>query len=177
MKHCSNCKAELVVNHAFCPTCGFDLRLSNGTSQSQQNTSSPEMSPPPIPSELLSSQDALVNQVIKPKMFHNVFNSNGRIRRLEYVISMIIGYFSLILFQYIFSSILQSGKIGDVLSIIISIIFYPLWLIFIITQGTKRCHDLGKDGFYQFIPFYFFWLLFSEGEHTQNQYGNNPKVY
>jgi uncharacterized membrane protein YhaH (DUF805 family) len=45
----------------------------------------------------------------------------------------------------------------------------------LLTQGTKRCHDIGKNGWYQLIPLYGFYLIFAEGHFGENQYGPNPK--
>lgn len=60
-----------------------------------------------------------------------------------------------------------------------SLVFYYLTLIpmtwFSIAQNVKRCHDRGHSGWYQFIPFYFLWLLFADGEKGENGYGDNPK--
>ena len=48
-----------------------------------------------------------------------------------------------------------------------------MWYIF--AQGAKRCHDCGRSGWYQVIPFYFFWLIFANEETKSNKYGE-PKV-
>lgn len=57
MSKCPNCKAELAIDHAFCPKCGFDLRIkkadtSNKVSNPEEipelNKEDPELTPPPI---------------------------------------------------------------------------------------------------------------------------------
>lgn len=68
---------------------------------------------------------------------------------------------TLILFGAIPGSILALGLIPMV------------W--FVIVQGVKRCHDLGKSGFFQLIPFYRIWMLFADGQIGNNVYGPNPK--
>jgi curved DNA-binding protein CbpA len=103
------------------------------------------------------------NLTDKPSMFRNLFSFDGRIRRLEYGISLIIWYL------YLTASVLISDATG---------IYYFLWLFgmwFLWSQGAKRCHDLDESGWWQLIPFYFLWLLFKEGKDGINQYGSNPK--
>jgi len=49
-----------------------------------------------------------------------------------------------------------------------------LWFIW--TQGAKRCHDRGNSGWYMFISFYGFWMLFADSEYGANEYGENPRA-
>tara|TARA_B110000240_G_C13337466_1_gene383993 strand:- start:197 stop:772 length:576 start_codon:yes stop_codon:yes gene_type:complete len=102
---------------------------------------------------------------IKKGMFASPFSFDGRIRRTEFGISMII-YFILYTFLTI---ILATGKAP-----IIGLIIIPI-LWFISAQGAKRCHDLGNSGWWQIIPFYGFWMLFQNGQPGINLYGQNPK--
>lgn len=48
-----------------------------------------------------------------------------------------------------------------------------MWFLF--AQGAKRCHDLGRSGWFQFIPLYVFWMLFQDGKPLANRYGASPK--
>jgi uncharacterized membrane protein YhaH (DUF805 family) len=97
-------------------------------------------------------------------MFKAPFSFEGRIRRTEYGISTIIFVVAINLMEFL----------TDKLSLL-DLLFIPLFW-FIVAQGTKRCHDKGKEGWYQIIPFYIFTLIFSEGDKEQNRYGTNPKV-
>ena len=100
------------------------------------------------------------------EMFNNIFSFDGRIRRLEYGISIIIyGVIAFILDQIV--------KNNDSLTWIYIAFIPMLW--FLIAQNTKRCHDVGRSGWYQLIPFYGIYLLFADGESGNNQYGLNPK--
>jgi len=99
----------------------------------------------------------------KQNMFANPFSFDGRIRRMEYGISMIIQG---VLLQIISEIVIETPAISI---LIIPIIWFGL------SQSAKRCHDLGNSGWWQIIPFYGFWLLFQEGKPGSNEYGNNPK--
>lgn len=100
-------------------------------------------------------------------MFKNLFHFKGRIRRLEYCLS----YIFYIVILNIGSFLAGDDDIGLILYYII--FFAAFW--FLLSQGAKRCHDLGNSGFYQLIPFYVLWLWFADGEPHPNKYGENPK--
>ena len=100
-------------------------------------------------------------------MFKDPFSFDGRIRRTEYGISVIIyAVIALII------NLTISESNGDMAIIGLAII--PL-LWFLWAQAAKRCHDVGNSGWWQLIPLYGFWLLFQDGEAGRNQYGDNPK--
>lgn len=101
-------------------------------------------------------------------MFDSPFSFEGRIRRTEYGISILIASFIYMIALAII------GEAGDGAPIIALIIIIPL-MIFIWAQAAKRCHDLGNSGWFQLIPFYGLWLLFAEGKPGSNMYGDNPK--
>ena len=96
-------------------------------------------------------------------MFQNVFSFKGRIRRTEYGISCLI---YLIIIPLINSVAPTSHEVG---------IFYIPLLWLILSQGAKRCHDIGNSGLFQLIPFYVCWMLFEDSFTGQNVYGLNPK--
>jgi uncharacterized membrane protein YhaH (DUF805 family) len=99
-------------------------------------------------------------------MFKNPFSFEGRIRRTEFGISFIIAVIAMAIVNAI-------GSAGEGAAIIF-IAYIPLYW-FLWAQGAKRCHDLDNNGWWQIIPFYVFWLLFQDGQHGSNQYGDNPK--
>ena len=57
------------------------------------------------------------------------------------------------------------------------VIFFLSWPVFwvFIAQNVKRCHDIGKSGWNQFIPFYHITLLFEDSHYGVNEHGVNPK--
>ena len=77
-----------------------------------------------------------------------MFSFEGRIRRVEYGIT--------ILLYAVFSVFWTLIKIPFFLQSILSILL--LW--FLLAQGAKRCHDIGKSGWWQIVPFFELWMLF-----------------
>jgi uncharacterized membrane protein YhaH (DUF805 family) len=107
-------------------------------------------------------------------MFKNSFSFEGRIRRSEYGISLILFAVARVIITLIAASLMSSSSNIDgaiFLSLFLSIpILWFLW-----AQGAKRCHDIGNSGWFQLIPFYALWMLFQDGEPGPNQHGENPK--
>ena len=91
-----------------------------------------------------------------------MFSFEGRIRRVEYGIT--------ILLYAVFSVFWTLIK----MPILHSILFIPL-LWFLWTQGAKRFHDIGKSGWWQIVPFFVLWMLFKDGDVGFNEYGEDPK--
>jgi uncharacterized membrane protein YhaH (DUF805 family) len=100
----------------------------------------------------------------KQKMFSKPFSYKGRIRRLEYGITFIV--------MYIGFAAIGGMAVGEET---LAILIIPLYWV-VLVQGAKRCHDLGNSGWYQLIPFYFFWMIFAKGDDGRNEYGANPKI-
>jgi len=106
--------------------------------------------------------------VSKQKMFSHPFSFQGRIRRLEYGLSVIIIYAYCFLIQIFVDISPEAAGIIALLTIV------PLYW-FMWAQGAKRCHDRGNSGWYQIIPFYGLWMLFGDGDECENDYGFDPK--
>lgn len=98
-------------------------------------------------------------------MFKAPFLFSGRIRRTEYLLSIVI-YLAGV---YIFA------EIGDNNSPFIDLAFLVIVFWFFLAQSSKRCHDLGHSGWFKFIPFYFVLMLFLPGNKGANKYGPDPK--
>jgi len=94
-------------------------------------------------------------------MFKRPFSFKGRIGRVEYGITWLV-----------FMAInLTMSRVGiDPGSLwAVSHIIPCYWLLF--AQGAKRCHDFGKSGWWQLIPFFVFGMLLQEGDSAANEYG------
>jgi uncharacterized membrane protein YhaH (DUF805 family) len=102
---------------------------------------------------------------IKQGMFSSPFSFDGRIRRTEYGISLII---FVIVRAFVDSGLAEA----EVLTIFIT--YIPM-LWFIWAQSAKRCHDIGNNGWWQLVPLYVLWMLFRNGQPGLNKYGVNPK--
>lgn len=99
-------------------------------------------------------------------IFKNTLTSEGRIRRAEFIVSLLI-------FLIVQVIIIEITLIGDYTNFFI-VLSLPL-LYFLVMQGVKRCHDRGNSGWFQLIPFYVFWMLFADSQYGVNKYGLNPK--
>ncbi len=100
-------------------------------------------------------------------MFKTLFQFEGRIRRTEYVLTLLV--------SSILRSIIALVAYFNRSYEIVSLLLIPLFWV-IIAQGVKRCHDLNKRGWYQVIPLYVLVLIFNPGEVGENGYGTDPKV-
>jgi len=103
-------------------------------------------------------------------MFKNPFSFNGRIRRQEYWISLIIFIIYLILISVCLDIADTKGN-----SQILPLAFAIPGFWFFIAQRTKRCHDRSVNGGWQLIPFYGWILLLGDSDPGENEYGPNPK--
>lgn len=105
-------------------------------------------------------------------MFKNPFSFNGRIRRLEYGLSFIVYFLGLFAIAMIVEF---SGSAGSGLATVFTLVIYVPLFWFLLAQGAKRCHDRGNSGAWQIIPFYYWWMIFADGDSGDNEYGPNPK--
>lgn len=109
-------------------------------------------------------------EMYKNIVLNNYANFEGRARRKEYWMFGLINF--LIFFVLCFLSLIPY----------LGIIFSILWGIFMlgimvpsVAVAIRRMHDVGKSGWYMFIPIYSFILACTEGEHRTNEYGADPK--
>jgi uncharacterized membrane protein YhaH (DUF805 family) len=127
-----------------------------------------------LPADEIKGIHHLFTQILKINiMFYQPFSFNGRIRRTEYGVSY------LIYLAYIFTMDLLIDLMPDFFNTTAAN-YLILWMYipacwFLLAQGAKRCHDLGNNGWWQFIPFYGLWMVFADGKFGDNKYGENPK--
>ncbi len=108
-------------------------------------------------------------------MFKRPFSFKGRICRTEYICTIIFiliaNGLSSILFSFLTVNEVLHPTVFESLFHAIGIIF--IWIIF--AQGSKRCHDSNRSGWFQFVPVYsLYLLLIADGKYETNKYGVNP---
>lgn len=108
-------------------------------------------------------------------MFLRPFSFKGRIRRLEYFITLLIASLINIIITILSEYLAYNTSIEYESYIVLIILIFIPFMWFAFAQGAKRCHDLGNSGFFQIIPFYGLWMLFQDGNQGDNKYGNSPK--
>lgn len=138
---CRECGKKIKDEAVVCAGCGYATELG-------------------LESDIETSQGDTKPQ----EMFSAPFSFNGRIRRLEYGLSILL---PMVLIQFL----------GFFLFFRVTILLLIPYVWFSWAQGAKRCHDRGNSGWYQFIPFYSLWMLFGDGEIGDNEYGSDPKGY
>ena len=120
-------------------------------------------------------------------MFKAPFSFDGRIRRIEYFLSGIVGgiVFSIAWALGIGTFILGAGMGsagGSVFGLLIGLAALVASMWFSLAQGVKRLHDLDKSGWLillMFVPIvnalFGLYMLFADGTVGPNQYGEYPK--
>lgn len=118
-------------------------------------------------------------------MFNNPFSYSGRIRRMEYWLSLSIVFNLMVLGLVTCASLFPIGRNEFVdhdtenrqvlIAIIVWLLFSLISFLFILPQSVKRSHDIGNSGWWVLVPFYPLLLLFIPGQKGKNQYGDDPK--
>lgn len=108
-------------------------------------------------------------------MFQNIFSFEGRIRRLEYGLSFLIYLVYVVVITNLLLVLNLIDLTGNQKNDMIQILALLPGIWFTITQSAKRCHDVGRSGWWQLVPFYGIVLLFIDGDIGGNEYGPNPK--
>lgn len=103
----------------------------------------------------------------------SLLSFDGRIRRSQYwLTNFVVPFAGYLVIGFLYGLAYATN------SAIFILLCIPLliWIIILaVAQSTKRCHDLGHSGWWQLVPFYYFCLLFQEGDMGENEYGSSPK--
>jgi len=156
MKYCPKCGNEVSESDQFCSNCSNDLSTSNiqiSDDFEQQTHSQPK--------QKTSVFNSYLSTLKKPFVF------KGRASRREYWTFAIVNFFigtTLSTLEGMFS---QSTTLSNIYSIAI---FFPSLSVLV-----RRMHDLGKSGWFAFIPVVGLIFTFKKGEMTENKYGH-PKL-
>lgn len=106
-------------------------------------------------------------------MFQSPFSFEGRIRRMEYGVSILV-YIIVAIVLGLAAVSLEESVSGTLISFLF--FFVGVGMIwFMLAQGSKRCHDMGYSGFFQLIPMFGILMVFMDGQRGYNEYGPNPK--
>jgi uncharacterized membrane protein YhaH (DUF805 family) len=111
-------------------------------------------------------------------MFKNTFTFEGRIRRTEYGISLLIFAIGRVIISFfiVIGMADSSGRAPEFANAFITLLSIPLF-IFFLAQGSKRAHDVGISGWWQIVPLVPLYLLFKEGDFGSNRFGEDPKAH
>ena len=129
---------------------------------------------------------------MKNKKIKKIKIEYDRIMRIEYFLSrLIISHIGLFLFiiliiseDYIIEHNIMSEEITALITIILGLILFIIYLIYSIKFAIKRLHDLGRSGIHSIwfvVPIVgqilVILLLFLKGNDGQNNYGINSAIY
>lgn len=107
----------------------------------------------------------------------NYANFNGRTSRKEFFVYVII--YSVILFAW-FILVAIAGAISSILALIIYIPLFLFILGLIVPTYAivaRRLHDVGRSGWYMFVPIASLIWVASVGDGGDNQYGAAPEAF
>ncbi|MDB5932146.1 MAG: hypothetical protein JWR60_3853 [Polaromonas sp.] len=107
------------------------------------------------------------------KVMRNYVNVEGRARRTEYWMFMLV-YIGMLIVASVLDAILGTEMLGALVVLV--------HLIPSITVGVRRLHDINRNGWWLLISLVpligliiaLYWAV-KEGDTGSNQYGGNPK--
>ena len=156
-----------------------DIEVSERAGTEQQVTKTPvdsKITENPDSEALQDKKEA--NDIYNGRIFLRPFSFRGRIRRSEYAFSLFIFYvvmFSLGILRARYASNISHADKGDMFNEMLIELAIWISILFMLAQSCKRCQDRGHNGWWQFIPFYWLYLLFADSKKGANKYGTNPK--
>jgi uncharacterized membrane protein YhaH (DUF805 family) len=93
-------------------------------------------------------------------VFKNYANFNGRASRAEYWWNVLFVFLAAILAMFISVKLYTIVLLGTLLPNL--------------AVAIRRMHDVGKSGWYIFVPIYSLILALTEGQKGDNEYGADP---
>lgn len=169
----ANCGQTIIFNSLPCENYVRKLDLSKST---DKVASSPVANPSSQPTTPYSPQlnNSTNTQTSESSFWKSLFSFNGRIRRTRYWLTMIC---TNLLFL---PANLAGDNMSEGVAVFTLLIFIPaLWIL--LANVVKRCHDLGKSGFFallMLIPLVNIvvgiYLAFFQGDLNDNEYGPSP---
>lgn len=103
------------------------------------------------------------------KVMKQYADFKGRARRKEYW--MFILFFMIIYFVLAGLTAATNSSILAILTLVaVLAMFVPALAV-----ACRRMHDVGKSGWFMFIPIYSFILAVTDSQPGDNEYGPNPK--
>ena len=108
------------------------------------------------------------------KVMREYFNVNGRARRTEYWMYLLV-YVGIVIVAGVLDALLNSQLISGLVAL--------AHLIPTITVGVRRLHDIGRSGWWLLVALIpligwliaLYWAV-KEGDAHDNAYGANPKA-
>jgi len=163
-KKCSHCEETSLTMSKVCRYCGRSFDDGQTVLENEQE--------PMVQSPFVEDfEDTSPYDFSNKGLFKRPFSFEGRIRRLEYGLSILIYMAYAVVLGVIMGMLLPSYSDSTIL---IHLLLLPGYY-FILAQGAKRCHDRNNSGWYQFIPLYYLWMIFADGDDDNNDYGDSPK--
>ena len=110
----------------------------------------------------------------------NLFSFKGRIGRFHYIVSYLGIMLIAILFGFLWGCVdLAAGTASQQPPTVMMWILQIFGSWALLALGARRCHDSGRSGYWQLIPFYNIYLLFAAPQEYDNEYGlyNNTKAH
>ncbi|MFI3239619.1 MAG: DUF805 domain-containing protein [Bacteroidales bacterium] len=104
------------------------------------------------------------------KQIVSLFNFQGRINRRNFAISLIVCLLTMA------TAMALKIEVGDkyiILPQLLDVVKY-IGLYILVSQASKRCHDINHSGTFLIIPFLIFAILFIKGNKGANAYSEPP---
>lgn len=177
---CSNCGKPLAEGSKFCSYCGAPIIETNGI---QPNESSSQNHYTPV-QDIQSQQNYYGGQAMMTSGYNlnpeltikdKYFSWHGRLNRKPYIVRNIILWVATIMIE-IFIDVAEHGRYDGIYLLVGlgSIVAAIAIIVANIVIAVKRSHDINHSGWWLFIPFYTFYLLFPRGTEGVNNYGPDP---